>query len=215
MRKYNETKDAGRALNFTETVFPEIEKGDQDLVEIITEVKGTGKNIFVVEKERRTDRFTGDITEKLIGNPRPFSTVDFATAESDLVASLTSSFNFAKDGRSQMTVDSFAKFAESVELAGIDLRGIQTLGEYLEVSKIYGDFINNKPDALNDQFRNDVYNSMMDLFVAEGEEMRAMLAGFQENPQDSQQMLDDLMVRINNLAMRARKLAGTTDYNNL
>lgn len=216
MTKYNETKDAGRAFDFTKMVLPEVDPEDSKTVEERIELKGSGKTWYAVKIQKKKDEFTGDITEQQVGEVKRVSASDPESAGEDLLAALKSDFNFAKDARDQMTVDSFAAFANRVEKeVGTPLSTISTLSDYTKVAQIYGEFINNNPDALNDTFRNDIYKSTMDLFVSEAIDLQAMLAGFEDDPQKRQAMMEELMKRVNTLAMYARGIAGRTDYNDM
>ena len=213
MKKYNETKDASRAFEFTKTIMPEVDPDDTKTKEERIEIKSVGGSIYKVKIEKKRDEFTGDVTEETVGDMEIINpTKDSEAVKLALLDKLKADFNFAKDARTQMTVDAFAEFAEQVDQLSIDLRSIQTLEEYMQVSQIYGMLINSNPDALQDKFRNDIYKSNMDLLMTGSVEIQALLAAWEEDPDKSKEMLEELMTKINKLAMYGRNLAGKTDY---
>lgn len=216
MQRYNETKDAGRAFDFTKMVLPEIDPDDTKTITERVEIKGSADTgFYAITIQEKKDEFTGNVTSKAVGSVKQIN-ADDDTGQSLLLKSLKSNLNFAKDPLDQLYPDQYVKFAKQAEAAaGVPLQAITTLDQYIKVAGVYSAFIQENPAALKDKFRDDMVIAGLDILVTVGDKVAAIKASTETDPVKKQILLNGVSNNIMQAGETLNQAVRRTSFNDL
>ena len=207
-KRYEKTKDVVGSYDFAKIVVPDAPEDEKFLTEVKTDVKGVGSNIVEVTTKKQTNRNTGASTESVATSTTRLE--DKTTDELKAAALKTAkdSFDFAKDARDAMTTEGYSNFvAEVKDTIGINITDPTNMEEYLSIAEIYNSYATDK-NNLKDAFRDKVYTTSLDVFLSEAQDIQALLAGLEEDPDKRSVMLGVLVERLMNLNIQAAQVSG-------
>lgn len=207
-KRYEKTKDVVGSYDFAKIVVPDAPEDEKFLTEVKTDVKGVGSNIVEVTTKKQTNRNTGASTESVSTSITRLE--DKTTDELKAAALKTAkdSFDFAKDARDAMTTEGYSNFvAEVKDTIGINITDPTNMEEYLSIAEIYNSYATDK-NNLKDAFRDKVYTTSLDVFLSEAQDIQALLAGLEEDPDKRSVMLGVLVERLMNLNIQAAQVSG-------
>ena len=207
-KRYEKTKDVVGSYDFAKIVVPDAPEDEKFLTEVKTDVKGVGSNIVEVTTKKQTNRNTGASTESVATSITRLE--DKTTDELKAAALKTAkdSFDFAKDARDAMTTEGYSNFvAEVKDTIGINITDPTNMEEYLSIAEIYNSYATDK-NNLKDAFRDKVYTTSLDVFLSEAQDIQALLAGLEEDPDKRSVMLGVLVERLMNLNIQAAQVSG-------
>lgn len=207
-KRYEKTKDVVGSYDFAKIVVPDAPEDEKFLTEVKTDVKGVGSNIVEVTTTKKTNRNTGASTESVATSTTRLE--DKTTDELKAAALKTAkdSFDFAKDARDAMTTEGYSNFvAEVKDTIGINITDPTNMEEYLSIAEIYNSYATDK-NNLKDAFRDKVYTTSLDVFLSEAQDIQALLAGLEEDPDKRSVMLGVLVERLMNLNIQAAQVSG-------
>ena len=207
-KRYEKTKDVVGSYDFAKLVVPDAPEDEKFLTEVKTDVKGVGSNIVEVTTKKQTNRNTGASTESVATSITRLE--DKTTDELKAAALKTAkdSFDFAKDARDAMTTEGYSNFvAEVKDTIGINITDPTNMEEYLSIAEIYNSYATDK-NNLKDAFRDKVYTTSLDVFLSEAQDIQALLAGLEEDPDKRSVMLGVLVERLMNLNIQAAQVSG-------
>ena len=207
-KRYEKTKDVVGSYDFAKLVVPDAPEDEKFLTEVKTDVKGVGSNIVEVTTKKQTNRNTGASTESVSTSITRLE--DKTTDELKAAALKTAkdSFDFAKDARDAMTTEGYSNFvAEVKDTIGINITDPTNMEEYLSIAEIYNSYATDK-NNLKDAFRDKVYTTSLDVFLSEAQDIQALLAGLEEDPDKRSVMLGVLVERLMNLNIQAAQVSG-------
>ena len=133
----------------------------------------------------------------------------------DTAKALNSVFNFSKDARGILTGAAYRAFVDEAQTANLNIIAPTTLDEYNKISTIYRTYLTTTSN-LEDEFRNQKTLRAYDLITGDPEEIQALVASFEDDPDKQKEAIDRLERSIFSRFQAAETLQlGTRDYRTL
>lgn len=216
MKEYNSSKDLVGAYDFAKFVVPDPTAEDRLYkTDEVTTVEEIGKVTYQVTTIKKTNRNTGEVTsaeevKKLDNTAEAF---DAAGAKS-----FSSIFNYGKTGQQQLTTEAFASFAKAAKELNIRPEAPLNLQEYVKLGNLYSTFTTDKLN-LRDTFRQDQILNLQEVLVTRVQNIQAMIAAAETDPDKRDQLTGTLAFEIKQLMDFSSSIvtggAGGTDFNAL
>ena len=211
MEEFSRTNNVNEAKNFADIVIPdEMVKGQTRttenekiinsggravvLTEVVTENPTTGEK---TTKYKKNDKGVPDVT---ILNPQNVEEVDQKVAKS-----LMSTFNFGTNARDELTTSAYKDFVRKAKEEGLNVVAPKTAQEYYALSEIYSDFITDS-NNLADRARESQILAMQEILLGDGLELKAFIAQMTEKPEEREQILQDIMLRLDDIMKKSREM---------
>ena len=210
MKEYNRTKDVVGSFDFANFVVPEPTEEDK-LFKVDEKViyKEIGDTVYQVTTTKKENRNTGDIREEESVKAIEPTEEGFTGASAKAFSTI---FNYGKDGRDELTTDAFADFAREAKDLGIRPEAPLSLKDFTTLGEIYSKYTDN-PQNLRDQFRQDQILNIQEVLISDAEEIKAMIAGLEEDPSKRKQLVQVLRYRLAELMnLSESMITGRTNY---
>ena len=210
MDEFNRTKDLVGSFDFANFVVPEPTSEDAlfQIKEAVTH-KEIGGAVYEVTTTTKTNRNNGDSkTEETVK--------EIASTEAGLgttsAKAFSTIFNYGKDGRDELTTDAFAQFAREAKDLNIRPEAPLSLEQFTTLGNIYSKYTDD-PQNLRDQFRQDQILNLQGVLISDAEELKAMVAGLEDDPVKRNQLVQVLRFRLAELMNLSESMVtGRTNY---
>lgn len=206
-KRYEKTKDVVGSYDFAKLVVPDAPEDEKFLTEIKTDVKGVGSNIVEVTTEKKTNRNTGASTESVTTTSQRLEDKTPEELEAAALKIAKDTFDFAKDARNALTTEGYSLFvAEVKDTLDIDITNPMSLAEHNQIGRLYTPYASN-PNYVKDAFRDKVYTTTLDVLFSEAEDIQALLAGLEQDPDTRSEKLAALVERMVSLNAKAAEVS--------
>lgn len=226
MTQYKKTGDLVRAFDYANLIHPDTVISDDERYRILSEtdkIDRVGDKTFIYTETKRREINTGfedtDITIKTTEDGKP--EVLFQVTDSpekialDTAKALNSVFNFSKDARNILTGAAYRAFVDETQTANLNIIAPTTFDEYNKISTIYRTYLTTTSN-LEDEFRNQKTLRAYDLITGDPEEIQALIASFENDPEKQREAIDRLERSIYSRFQAAEALQlGPRDYRTL
>ena len=226
MAQYKKTGDLVRAFDYANLIHPDTVISDDEKYKILSKedkLDRVGDKTFIYTETKRREINTGfedtDITIKTTQDGKPeilFQTTDSPEKIAlDTAKALNSIFSFNKDAKNILRPEVYARFAEEVfnaENGSLNIVAPSSIEEYNKISAIYRTYLT-LPSNLQNEFRNQKTLRAYDLITGDPEEIQALIASFEDDPEKQREAIDRLERSIFSRFQAAETLQlGPLDY---
>lgn len=223
MTQYKKTGDLVRAFDYANLIHPDTVISDDEKYKILSKtdkIDRVGDQTFIYTETKRREINTGfedtDISIKTTKDGKPevlFQVMDSPEKIAlDTAKALNSVFNFSKDARNILTGTAYRAFVDEAQTANLNIIAPTTLDEYNKISTIYRTYLTTTSN-LEDEFRNQKTLRAYDLITGDPEEIQALIASFEDDPEKQREAIDRLERSIFSRFQAAEALQlGPIDY---
>ena len=202
MAQYKKTGDLVRAFDYANLIHPDTVISDDEKYKILSEtdkLDRVGDKTFIYTETKRREINTGfedtDITIKTTEDGKPevlFQVTDSPEKVAlDTAKALNSIFNFNKDARDILTGPAYKAFVAETQEAELNIVAPTTIDEYNRISTIYRTYLTTESN-LENEFRNQKILRAYDLITGDPEEIKALIASFEDDPEKQKDAIDRL-----------------------
>lgn len=212
MDEFNRTKDLIGAYDFANFVVPELSEEEKYLTSTKSSFQEIGDEVYYITTTTTKNRRTGETNEKDTKQDVEKVSDNFSGTAAKAFSTI---FNYGKDGRDELTTDAFAKFVREAKDAGINPEAPLSLTEFKTLGKLYNQYTD-EPSNLRDSFRQDQILNVQEILISDAEEIQALIAGFEEDPEKQKQLTRVLQNRLVQLMKLSESMiTGRQSYSEL
>lgn len=209
MDEFNRTKNLVGAYDFANFVVPEASEDDKYKTDEKISYKEINDVTYEITETKKTNRNTGE-TKSSESIKEVASTQEGFSGSS--AKAFSSIFNYGTNGRDELTTEAFANFAREAKDLNIRPEAPLTLKEFTTLGRIYSKYTDD-PQNLRDQFRQDQILNVQEILISDAEEIKAMVAGLEEDPTKRTELVQLLRYRLAELMRLSESMVtGRTNY---